>query len=226
MAKGKSWTSGEDVALAKAWVSVSENAVTGSEQKSDKFWTNIHSVSKLAHRTQASLKQRWSTLSHSVSKFLAAFEQVKILNPSGKTLEDMMEDAWDLCSTVCKLDKESCFSCYEVLNSSPKWMEFDSPPSEDSKAAAKRPQGNKAAKEEDRESKKQKTIESSEEFNDIGKRIATNLDRKNDYLREMIDLQLFSRPEIEENIRRDFLNALAKKRIDELNKQNEPNSVE
>ena len=105
MAKGKSWNAEEDVSLAKAWVSVSENAVTGSEQKLDTFWTAVHSVPKLASRTLASIRQRWSIISHNVSKFLSAFEQVKILNPSGKKLEEMMNDAWDICAAVCKLEE-------------------------------------------------------------------------------------------------------------------------
>ena len=41
MGKGKDYLEEEDTVLTMAWLEVSENALVGSEQKTDLFWTKI-----------------------------------------------------------------------------------------------------------------------------------------------------------------------------------------
>ncbi len=41
MARGKGWITDEDVSLTKAWIEISEDATTGTEQKSGEFWDAV-----------------------------------------------------------------------------------------------------------------------------------------------------------------------------------------
>ena len=44
MGKGKAYLAEEDVALCRAWMRVSEDPITGSEQKADCFWQAVHKL--------------------------------------------------------------------------------------------------------------------------------------------------------------------------------------
>jgi hypothetical protein len=66
--RGAKWHPLEDVELCKSWVEISEDPVTGKEQKNTKFWEriteNYHKKldKNFPPRTSISLTSRWSNV--------------------------------------------------------------------------------------------------------------------------------------------------------------------
>ena len=86
----------EDLELARAWISISEDRIKGSEQRSDTFWDNLNtlwSTKTKGQRSTQSLKNRWSLLQRSVQKFCGYYQKVFALNESGTTDEDKISKA-------------------------------------------------------------------------------------------------------------------------------------
>lgn len=79
MGKGKTkadkrtWTSIEEVALAKAWIHISTCKKVGNEQGRDKFWERIlehfKATIKDSNRTHHSLNTKWKHLNHAMGVF-------------------------------------------------------------------------------------------------------------------------------------------------------------
>jgi hypothetical protein len=81
-----SWKEEEQLALCKAWVSVSENPLVGTEMKADTFWAKIKEQLKSARTTEA-CRGQWSDIQWSVQKFVGCFAKIESMNPSGTTFE-------------------------------------------------------------------------------------------------------------------------------------------
>ena len=124
MGRGSQWTAVEDIELARAWVSISEDPVKGNEQKNDTFWGNIYDLwtakTKLTTRTAQACKNRWSTLQRAVQKFCGYFQKVLDLNESGKTDEDKIADAEQTYETL-EGHRFNFQQCWHVLRKCPKW---------------------------------------------------------------------------------------------------------
>ena len=55
MARGKDWTEDEDVSLVQAWLTVSEDATKGTEQKGETFWAHVFEIYKLKYKERKGL---------------------------------------------------------------------------------------------------------------------------------------------------------------------------
>ncbi|ETV95978.1 hypothetical protein H310_10635 [Aphanomyces invadans] len=126
MGKGSKWSAGEDGQLARSWVCTSEDPVKGADQSTESFWASIRAHWTAAcggdGRTPQALKNRWAILNRSAQKFAGYVAQVKARRESGKTDEDMLDDARVL---HLSLERE-VFQHEEVwrtLNSCPKWQQ-------------------------------------------------------------------------------------------------------
>lgn len=160
MGKGAKWTTQEDDALARAWVVVSEDPVTGNEQKSDSFWGLIHQNWSQcgSDRTVQALKNHWCTLQRCVQKFCGYLQRVEDLHRSGTTPTDTRAEALQMYLAI---EKEVFLyeGAWIILKSCPKWSSKPPTPTPSAKRALpisfdeeiqtppKRPGGVKQAKE-------------------------------------------------------------------------------
>ena len=89
--QGINFTIDEDIKLVSAWLNVSLDAVTSTNQKHTTFWERIwftfHNDKKF-NRTRDSLNSRWSTIQRETNKFCGCLAQIENRNESGKTEHD------------------------------------------------------------------------------------------------------------------------------------------
>jgi hypothetical protein len=83
----------EDVALVKACLDTSIDAIPGINKKRGVFWTRIHyfyhyEKEITVHRSPNSLSHRWTTIQECVNKFYGCFTAIDGRNQSGKTFEN------------------------------------------------------------------------------------------------------------------------------------------
>ena len=75
----ETWTEEQEVALAKAWVQVSECKKFGNDQKCDSFWNRIleHYTTTLGStsRTFHGLNTKWKTLNAAMGLFNGFYQQ-------------------------------------------------------------------------------------------------------------------------------------------------------
>lgn len=127
MPAGKKWEDFELRQLALSWIHVSEDAVTGTEQKATAFWTSIHQhwLQKLNGnsgnvRSVQSLKNKWTEMSAHCNKFGAFYTRVVRNKRSGTTQEDWKSEALQLFQQHVGVSF-SYFVSYEVLQRSEKF---------------------------------------------------------------------------------------------------------
>ena len=81
----------EDINLVSAWLNVSLDAVTLTNQKHTTFWERIwftfHNDKKF-NRTKDSLNSQWSTIQRETNKLYGCLAQIENQNESGKTEHD------------------------------------------------------------------------------------------------------------------------------------------
>lgn len=124
--KKKNYTEEEDFALPKSWKVVSEDPIKGTDQSSNDFWTNVRAHASLSlpsfeHRFQDSLRQRFGTISRTISKFSGCYASVMRLNQSGKSNEDKYEDAVTLFKEENKSTGFKYRAIWEILKETPKF---------------------------------------------------------------------------------------------------------
>ena len=89
--RGANFTVDEDIKLVSAWLNVSLDAVTSTDQKHTTFWDRIWSTfhdDKKFNRSKDSLCSRWSTIQRETNKFCGYLAQMENRNESGKTEHD------------------------------------------------------------------------------------------------------------------------------------------
>ena len=85
------FTVDEDIKLVSAWLNVSLDAVTLTDQKHTTFWDRIWSTfhnDKKFNRSKDFLCSRWSTIQRETNKFCGYLAQIENWNESGKTEHD------------------------------------------------------------------------------------------------------------------------------------------
>lgn len=148
MGRGVDYSEDEDIILTMAWLEISEDAVTGAEQKADSFWDRVKTKyqmvwksrrgedktyrDKVSLRSATALKSRWtSRINHDCQKFGAYYQKVVNLNESGKTKEDRIAAAQKFfVEDIGWNDTKREFqfmSCWELLSTHPKWSYGTSP---------------------------------------------------------------------------------------------------
>ena len=89
--RGNNFTVDEDIKLVSAWLNVSLDVVTSTDQKHTIFWDRIWSTfhnDKKFNRTKDSLNSRWSTIQRETNKLYGCLAQIENQNESGKTEHD------------------------------------------------------------------------------------------------------------------------------------------
>ena len=86
--RGINFTIDEDIKLVSAWLNVSLDAVTSTNQKHttlwERIWFTFHNDKKF-NRTRDSLNSRWSTIQRETNKFCGCLAQIENRNENGKT---------------------------------------------------------------------------------------------------------------------------------------------
>jgi hypothetical protein len=94
----------EDKILCVAWRDISQDPLTGAEQKGPAYWGRVHSYYHehrmfdtpdvgppfFSDRNELSLMRRWSVIHQECSKFQAAWEHAKANPASGHVAQDMV----------------------------------------------------------------------------------------------------------------------------------------
>ncbi|XBJ27643.1 hypothetical protein VPH35_004877 [Triticum aestivum] len=126
--KGKNWSIEEDDLLVAAWVHTSLDALIGTDQTSNFYWSRIYdyySTRKKVSwpvRVQNALNCRWTTINEQVSKFCGYYQQILNINQSGVTISQ--QQAHVLVLYQSKDPKKRPFTlmhCWLVLEKHPKW---------------------------------------------------------------------------------------------------------
>jgi hypothetical protein len=130
--RGRNFSSAEDVKLCKAWIEVSQNSITGTDQRMETFWGKISDIfnsGKSAddedYRTPASLQSRWTTLQATVSKFCGTYQAVTNEQHSGWSPEDVLKEALHRYSEKSVRNQAfTSLTCWELLRQYPKWASY------------------------------------------------------------------------------------------------------
>lgn len=93
--RGSGFSASEDACMARAWITVSEDAVVGSEQKGDVFFRSVHDlyVNKFKppskpYRSFESVKKRTKLIVKSCTAFAACSARIIRAKPSGANEAD------------------------------------------------------------------------------------------------------------------------------------------
>ncbi|KAH9137315.1 hypothetical protein AeRB84_017916 [Aphanomyces euteiches] len=156
--KGKNFNTHEEEELVRAWLNVSQDASTGTGQKSETFWARVrahyseHFCDGDKHRPQRSLQSKWLTIQHDVSKFVAAY--AAIINESDTNDDDLLQKAQALyLENNPKKIPFAFLHCWYILRGVRKWWDMresskvsHSQNVADHRESDGRPEGSKTAK--------------------------------------------------------------------------------
>ncbi|XP_026400133.1 glutathione S-transferase T2-like [Papaver somniferum] len=115
----------EDVALTKAWLYVTQDAITGRDQPSDRMWNRIWGVwrDNMVNpdgRGWNALKCHWKGIQTQVCKFHGIYEMLERHPPSGNKLQDIVMEAKFLFEGNDK-GPFKYEHCWEIMKANPKW---------------------------------------------------------------------------------------------------------
>ena len=88
---GNNLTVDEDIKLVSAWLNVSLDVMTSTDQKHTRFWDRIWSIfhnDKKFNRSKDFLNSWWLTIQKETNKFCGYLAQIENRNESGKTEHD------------------------------------------------------------------------------------------------------------------------------------------
>lgn len=123
--RGKAFSKEEDRMICSAFINVSKDPVTGTNQSSGGYYKRLHDyfhehLEMPSGRSVVAIQHRWLSIQKAVNKFCGFFSIVERRNESGKTEQNRIDDA-------AKMFEESepwtFIHCWNVLRHEPKWNE-------------------------------------------------------------------------------------------------------
>ncbi|XP_017221312.2 glutathione S-transferase T3-like [Daucus carota subsp. sativus] len=92
------WKWEEDKLLISAWLNVSIDPLTGTDQKGETFWERIRQYCEesdhgLIKRGVVAIRERWQRINEGAQKYGACFEKEQKLIGSGSNMNDIIEKA-------------------------------------------------------------------------------------------------------------------------------------
>ncbi|EAT32574.1 AAEL015285-PA [Aedes aegypti] len=125
--RGKNWSEDDDAQLCLSWIAISKDSIKGTDQNKTNFWTAIkdHAGLKsvgIRERPVDGLRQRFSQLSHQVSKYVGCLAFVSRAKKSGESSEDKFQTARDMFLKETKQRHFKIEKCYEILKNEPKFQ--------------------------------------------------------------------------------------------------------
>ena len=130
--KRQNFTELEDLNICKAWKSISQHPIIGANQTGTLFWTKVkeafdelmlrESDDEIIPRTRQAILDRFQRrIARMTQKFNACFLFRKRLNESGKTIDDIINDAMEDFKVKNKAKAFPFRHCLEVLWSCPQF---------------------------------------------------------------------------------------------------------
>nr|XP_043616365.1 glutathione S-transferase T3-like [Erigeron canadensis] len=137
--KRENWTPAQEVALAQAWVQISECKKYGNEQKADGFWRRVleHYTTLVGPTTRTihGLTPKWKQMNATMGLFNGLYNQAKQAKGSGCNDLDIMRvamadfktrtkkefphhAAWDVVKIHDKWAEQKCFQIYQDMGPS------------------------------------------------------------------------------------------------------------
>lgn len=126
--KGRNFVREEEEQLCRSVLHVSQDRITGNQQRAGVFWERIHEHYNLhkpfGERPSRSLETKWGHIKHDVSKFIGIYSQVVKLNKSGTSAADTLRKAHDLYKSKHVKGCNFYFEhCWNLLKEHPKWAD-------------------------------------------------------------------------------------------------------
>ncbi|XP_039852806.1 uncharacterized protein LOC120711379 isoform X2 [Panicum virgatum] len=123
--RGPGYEVEEDRVLVSGWLNISKDAATGTNQDKVAFYKRLRQyyIDNCATQNQRSLnsiQQRWSTIQTRVSRFCSILRLIERSNQSGKSYQDMVNEA---IKEFQKTEPWHYGHCWEMLKDEPKWNE-------------------------------------------------------------------------------------------------------
>jgi hypothetical protein len=116
MPQGKKWPEGDNIALCRAWLRTSENAVKGTDQSVNEYWDSVHesfTKDSWSERTRKAARNRWSNIQHDVMKFHGMFCAASRNQASGANDGDVIANVATLYQRVGRVF--DFLHCWHVL---------------------------------------------------------------------------------------------------------------
>ncbi|OWZ05190.1 hypothetical protein PHMEG_00022769 [Phytophthora megakarya] len=122
--RGTNYSDAENKALCEAWLSVSGDAATGTNQNGDVFYNKVkiafeEILGSTSDRPIGSLRSRFSVISRSTSKFVGCYNKINDIPVSGRAPSDVFDQAVELYES--EHGKFRYKNCWKVLRDSQKW---------------------------------------------------------------------------------------------------------
>lgn len=123
----KNFSEQEDKLLVSAWLNVSMDPISGTNQSRGTFWKRVvqyYNSNKdfSSERSQSSISHRWGAILESVNKFCGCLSHIEDRRQSGVTFQDKLVQAMALFKARDKDNKSFQFlHCWNILRNHPKW---------------------------------------------------------------------------------------------------------
>jgi len=124
--RSENYSKAEDLLLISAFLNVTNDAATGTNQSAEAYWQRILSYYNANNRSNnirgmASLKGRWKQIAKDTNRFCGIKAEQDRLNQSGKTEDDRINDA--LSQYKAMVGKPyKMLHCWHALKDHPKWL--------------------------------------------------------------------------------------------------------
>jgi hypothetical protein len=126
--KGRNFFAEEERQLTRSVLAISQDPITGNQQKSNAFWQRIYehydSYRPGPNRSARSLETKWGQIKHDVGDFVACHGQVCRTRKSGSSPTDILCMAKELYRSKHPKQLEFSFEhCWVLVREFPRWSE-------------------------------------------------------------------------------------------------------
>ncbi|KAL8236526.1 hypothetical protein R6Q59_017607 [Mikania micrantha] len=146
-APAKRWSDEEEVALARAWLTISENPDVGNAQKRDGFYKKVtehfHHLVKDRSRTVDQIYSKWNDMNASMKKWNGFYQQCSMNRKSGEGDEQVLKTVMKNYKILVKSKGFDHIQAWDVVRDSLLWCDIP-PVGCDSQSTTKRPKPNES----------------------------------------------------------------------------------
>jgi hypothetical protein len=126
--KEKNFQPEEERQLTRSVLAISQDPITGNQQKSGAFWNRIHEHYEehrpLDRRPARSLESKWGLIKPLVTKFVSYYAQVVRLNPTGASSADLLTMAHELFRTKSQNNTDFPYEhIWHLVKNYPRWAD-------------------------------------------------------------------------------------------------------
>ncbi|KAJ1289908.1 hypothetical protein BS78_02G201000 [Paspalum vaginatum] len=121
--RGKAFSKEEDRIICSAFLNVSKDPITGTNQSSGGYYQRMHdyfaeNIDPPTTRSVVAIRHRWLSIQKAVNKFCGLYSVIQHANESGKTEQNLIDDTIKLYE-----DSEpwTFMHCWTILQHEAKW---------------------------------------------------------------------------------------------------------